>query len=189
MPRLRRARRHATSVDHKMSILDTYSDKHAGRTGSSHAAARRYPHRPLSAATPSFAGARAGLLCPAHRMTVSGSPAVLWRPSPHDIDNANATRFMSWLDHRLGSHHPDWNDLWEWSVRDLRAFWSAVWEYYGVAATRRPDHIVSDDAMPNTRGLLEFLELARPPNVSDRASGPAVRGVQGCGSTRLVRRR
>jgi hypothetical protein len=40
----------------------------------------------------------------------------------------------------------------------LGAFWSAVWEYYGVAAIRRPDHIVSSDAMRNTRGIVEFLD-------------------------------
>ena len=40
----------------------------------------------------------------------------------------------------------------------LGAFWSAVLEYYGVAAIRRPDHIVGTDAMPNTRGIVECLD-------------------------------
>ena len=76
---------------------------------------------------------------------------VLWRPGPHDIDNANVTHFMSWLKDQRGISRATWNDLWEWSVHDLDEFWSAVWDYYGVTATRRPDHIISGDAMPHTR--------------------------------------
>jgi acetoacetyl-CoA synthetase len=84
-------------------------------------------------------------------VTVTDRPDILWRPRPHDIEGANVTHFMGWLDRRRGIAHKTWNDLWEWSVRDLDAFWSAVWEYYGVVATRRPDQIISDDAMPHTR--------------------------------------
>ena len=78
-------------------------------------------------------------------------PDVVWRPGPHDIANANGTHFMSWLKDQRGITHTTWNDLWEWSVHDLGEFWSAVWDYYGVAATRQPDHIISGDPMPHTR--------------------------------------
>jgi acetoacetyl-CoA synthetase len=82
---------------------------------------------------------------------MTDQPDILWRPSRHDVDDANVTHFMSWLDHRRGINLITWNELWEWSVHDLDAFWSAVWDYYDVNATRRPDQIVSDDAMPDTR--------------------------------------
>jgi len=84
-------------------------------------------------------------------VTFCHRPDVLWRPGPRDIDNANVTHFMSWLKDQRGITRATWNDLWEWSVHDLDEFWSAVWDYYGVAATRRPDHIISGDAMPHTR--------------------------------------
>src|ERR1700756_4360903 len=84
-------------------------------------------------------------------MTVTDRPDILWRPTAHDIEYANVTRFMRWLSDRRGVVHTTWNDLWEWSVHDLDEFWSAVWDYYAVTATRRPDHIVSGDAMPHTR--------------------------------------
>ena len=78
-------------------------------------------------------------------------PDILWRPSAHDIEDANVTHFMSWLNNERDIAHTTWNDLWEWSVRDLDGFWSAVWDYYDVTAARRPDRIVSADAMPHTR--------------------------------------
>jgi acetoacetyl-CoA synthetase len=85
---------------------------------------------------------------------ISDHPGTVWRPSPNDIDNANVTHFMNWLKDQRGITHATWNDLWEWSVDDLDEFWSAVWDYYGVAATRRPDHIVNGDAMPHTRWFI-----------------------------------
>jgi acetoacetyl-CoA synthetase len=81
-------------------------------------------------------------------------PDILWRPSARDIEDANVTHFMSWLKRQRGITHSTWNDLWEWSVRDLDEFWSAVWDYYDVTATRRPDRIVSADAMPHTRWFM-----------------------------------
>jgi acetoacetyl-CoA synthetase len=84
-------------------------------------------------------------------MIVTDRPDILWRPSARDIEYANVTHFMRWLRHRRGVAHTTWNDLWEWSVHDLDGFWSAVWDYYDVTATRRPDQIVSGDAMPHTR--------------------------------------
>jgi acetoacetyl-CoA synthetase len=102
-------------------------------------------------------------------MTVTDRPDILWRPTAHDIEYANVTRFMRWLRDRRGVAHTTWNDLWEWSVHDLDEFWSAVWDYYAVTAARRPDHIVSGDAMPHTRWFsgaqLNYAEnvLARAP--------------------------
>jgi acetoacetyl-CoA synthetase len=84
-------------------------------------------------------------------MIVGDRPDILWRPSVHDMADANVTHFMRWLKRQRGITHSTWNDLWEWSVRDLYGFWSTVWDYYHVIATRRPDQIVSADAMPDTR--------------------------------------
>jgi acetoacetyl-CoA synthetase len=84
-------------------------------------------------------------------MIISDHSDTVWRPSQNDIDNANVTHFMGWLKDQRGIIHATWNELWEWSVHDLDAFWSAVWDYYDITATRRPDQIVSTDAMPRTR--------------------------------------
>ena len=82
---------------------------------------------------------------------LSYQPDVVWRPGPEDIDGANATHFMSWLNDSRGTSLTTWNDLWEWSVHDLNAFWAAVWDYYDVTAARQPDHVATSDAMPHTR--------------------------------------
>jgi acetoacetyl-CoA synthetase len=80
-------------------------------------------------------------------MIVTDRPDILWRPSALDIDDANVTHFMSWLGHWRGITHTTWNGLWEQSVHELDAVWSAVWDYDDVAATRRADHIVSTEVI------------------------------------------
>ena len=55
---------------------------------------------------------------------MSGNP-VLWTPS---AERANASRmadFLRFLKER-GLHFDDYQALWDWSVRDLEAFWAAL---------------------------------------------------------------
>jgi acetoacetyl-CoA synthetase len=61
-------------------------------------------------------------------MVVTDRPDILWRPSARDVEDANVTHFMRWLQRQRGITHSRWNDLWKWSVRDLDGFWSAVWD-------------------------------------------------------------
>ncbi|WP_218045361.1 acetoacetate--CoA ligase [[Mycobacterium] fortunisiensis] len=99
---------------------------------------------------------------------------IVWRPKPSDIAAANVTDFMAWLSRHRGITVKTWDELWAWSVRDLAAFWSALWSYYRVIAERGPDQIVSPDPMPGARWFdgarLNYAEniLARAPR--DRAA-------------------
>lgn len=99
----------------------------------------------------------------------SSDADVLWTPSQHDIDTANVTDFMTWLAKHRGVKVSTWNRLWEWSIRDLQAFWSAVWSYYNVKSQRGPERILSSDPMPGVQWFegarLNYAEniLARSP--------------------------
>jgi hypothetical protein len=55
-------------------------------------------------------------------MIVIDRPAVLWRPSARDVEDANVTHFMRWLKRPRVITHTTWNDFGEWSVRDLDGF-------------------------------------------------------------------
>jgi acetoacetyl-CoA synthetase len=101
-------------------------------------------------------------------MTLPDRPEILWKPSQSDIDNANATRFIRWLAQHRGIDHRSWDDLWRWSVDDLEGFWAAVWDYYDVTATRRPDRITDGAAMPGTRWFVG-AQLNYAQNILDRA--------------------
>jgi len=81
---------------------------------------------------------------------VNASP--LWTPSAARIGAANMTRFMEFAAQRHGARAADYGALLDWSVSDLGAFWTAVWDFCGVKAeTRGSRALVDGGKMPGAR--------------------------------------
>ncbi len=59
-------------------------------------------------------------------------PEVLWTPSEERIERATVTRYQKWLGETRDLHFGGYNELWQWSVDDLEAFWSSIVEYFDV---------------------------------------------------------
>jgi acetoacetyl-CoA synthetase len=76
----------------------------------------------------------------------------LWRPDP---DRAKATaiaRFAERAGRATGRRLDRYADLHEWSVADPGAFWSAVWDFTDVIASRPPERAVTNlDRFPGAR--------------------------------------
>ncbi|MFO0336574.1 MAG: acetoacetate--CoA ligase [Pseudomonadota bacterium] len=100
--------------------------------------------------------------------------APLWTPSPARIAATHLACFAELARTRgappaTGSPADDYRALWAWSVTDREAFWSAVFEFAGVIASRPPGGPVLEqgDRMPGARWFpgteLNFAEnlLAR----------------------------
>ena len=68
----------------------------------------------------------------------------LWRPDPAKAAASHLSRFTSLAAGRTGLAFPDYASLHRWSVTDPGAFWSAVWDYTDVVATRQADAPVRD---------------------------------------------
>lgn len=60
----------------------------------------------------------------------------------------NIAGFLRWLETERGLSFTGYEALWRWSTDDLAAFWSAVWEYYGLDAVSHYDEVLADAAMP-----------------------------------------
>jgi acetoacetyl-CoA synthetase len=93
----------------------------------------------------------------------------LWIPSRERIENANVTRFMRFVNARLGLDLGSYRDLYRWSVDDLAGFWGEAWDFFDIRASRRYDRVVDDlDRFPGARWFpgarLNFAEnlLASP---------------------------
>ncbi|RCK51157.1 acetoacetyl-CoA synthetase [Thalassospira profundimaris] len=59
---------------------------------------------------------------------------ILWQPGPERIQNANVTRFREWLNSRHNLRLENFIELYDWSVREMQAFWPALIEYAGLKA-------------------------------------------------------
>ncbi len=54
------------------------------------------------------------------------------------------TRFMRWVEEREGCELTDYEQLRQWSVRELERFWAAIWEFCGVRASRPYERVLAD---------------------------------------------
>ncbi|WP_061299397.1 acetoacetate--CoA ligase [Herbidospora cretacea] len=70
---------------------------------------------------------------------------VLWVPSAEVVRDARITRFQEAVG-RPGSY----DGLWSWSVEEPAAFWTAIWDYFGVVGDRANGPVISGN-MPQTQ--------------------------------------
>jgi acetoacetyl-CoA synthetase len=55
---------------------------------------------------------------------------------------------MEWLVRERGLKFATYQDLWRWSVTDLDAFWSSIWDFFKIRSSRRYERALALDAMP-----------------------------------------
>ncbi|WP_275099562.1 acetoacetate--CoA ligase [Sedimenticola hydrogenitrophicus] len=76
----------------------------------------------------------------------------LWQPSADQIEQANLTRFRRFVNQKRGTALADYPALYQWSIDQPEAFWSALWEESGVIAERRGEVVLEDGGkMPGAR--------------------------------------
>ncbi len=81
----------------------------------------------------------------------NGTGELLWEPSAEMIERSRLRAFTDWLRAERDLDFPDYASLWQWSVDDLPAFWSAIWDYFDVQASPGFDAVLSSHAMPGAR--------------------------------------
>ena len=63
---------------------------------------------------------------------MSASPEILWEATPKQKLASHLHRFMQWLENVKGLHFTDYPSLYEWSVKEVDAFWRYFIEYTKV---------------------------------------------------------
>ncbi|MFE3173618.1 acetoacetate--CoA ligase [Amycolatopsis sp. NPDC059090] len=67
------------------------------------------------------------------------------------VEEAQITDFARYASARAGRDLTgEYRTLWEWSVRDLDGFWSAVWDYFGLPARPEGQPALATEAMPGS---------------------------------------
>lgn len=75
---------------------------------------------------------------------------LLWQPGAARRERALITAFESWLVRERGLRFDGYEALWQWSVDEPEAFWSALLAFFEVPMAQAPRRMRSDDAMPAT---------------------------------------
>ncbi|MFQ5786153.1 MAG: AMP-binding protein, partial [Alphaproteobacteria bacterium] len=76
----------------------------------------------------------------------------LWTPSPARVETANVTGFRKAVEAEWKVALSDYGALYRWSVENIEKFWSSLWRFCGVIASREWDAaLVDGDRMPGAR--------------------------------------
>ncbi len=89
-------------------------------------------------------------------------PPILWQPSERAVEDAQVTQFARQV---IRKHRLDLNSYQEfhrWTVENAEVFWSELWDWSGVIASRKGGTVLVDgDKMPGARWFPEArLNLA-----------------------------
>ena len=85
-----------------------------------------------------------------------GEPQMLWQPSQEAIERAQITEFARWIVRRLRLELNTYPDFYRWTVDNPEEFWSSVWEWCGVIASRKGSTVLVDgDKMPGAKWFPE----------------------------------
>jgi acetoacetyl-CoA synthetase len=78
----------------------------------------------------------------------AAAPEKLWEPSAELVERSRLREYMRWLEAERGLSFETYDELWRWSVDDLEAFWSSIWDFFGVQADGGYERALSNSAMP-----------------------------------------
>src|ERR671921_448655 len=110
-------------------------------------------------------------------MTETAEGNLLWEPPAELKENAVITRYMRWLEENRGLSFEDYNELWGWSVEDVEGFWSSLWEFLDVKASKPYERVLAKREMPGAEWFpgaeLNYAEHAFR-NAGERPDEPAL---------------
>lgn len=72
-------------------------------------------------------------------------------PTAYDKSQSNMAKFMQWLGTQGHGPFNDYQALQEWSVNNIEAFWSAVWEHANILAHQPYHSVLSANTMPGAK--------------------------------------
>ncbi|MCP4494934.1 MAG: hypothetical protein GY820_47685 [Gammaproteobacteria bacterium] len=61
---------------------------------------------------------------------------LLWSPGKKQIDEANITGFIAFVNSRFNRSIDNYAALYQWSIDEKEDFWSTLWDFCEVAGDR-----------------------------------------------------
>jgi acetoacetyl-CoA synthetase len=108
---------------------------------------------------------------------------VLWSP-PADIrQHSQIGAYLGWLEREHDLTFEGYQDLWQWSVEDLPAFWGSVWDWADLGPPVDPGRVLTDRSMPGATWLPD-TPLSYAGALLDRGRGSGADAVVSLSQTR-----
>lgn len=78
----------------------------------------------------------------------------LWKPSKNRIENSNMFAFYKYVEKLTGKKIKDYNDVYNWSVKNIREFWKSMWVLSGLIHSKPYRKILSSEKMPGAEWFI-----------------------------------
>jgi acetoacetyl-CoA synthetase len=69
---------------------------------------------------------------------------LLWKPSEEQINDANMTKFIDFVNKHYGQNFNSYFELYDWSVNNIPDFWESMWDFSEIIASKRFEKVVDD---------------------------------------------
>lgn len=79
------------------------------------------------------------------------TPKLLWTPTDEFSSESNLTAYQDWLSQYHHLRFANYDELWQWSVKNSETFWKTIWDYFQVISHEPYRYVRSDDPMPMTQ--------------------------------------
>src|SRR5438270_6021783 len=105
----------------------------------------------------------------------TSSSDILWAPPADVREHSRIGHYLRWLEEHRGLMFASYHDLWEWSVTDLDAFWTTIWEYFDVGPpvvpSSTPAPALPARTMPAARWFPPARRTYAPPMLREAGGG------------------
>jgi acetoacetyl-CoA synthetase len=88
---------------------------------------------------------------PADPTQSTSPPPILHHPVSGVPRQSHIGRFLDWLSEQRDTNLAGWNELYEWSITELEAFWAAVWDFAAVQAHTPYAEVLASREMPGAQ--------------------------------------
>ena len=69
---------------------------------------------------------------------------LLWNPSEEKIKKTNLYQFMNLINEKYNQNFDEYRLLYEWSIQNIPDFWTEMWDFAGIIASRPYDQVIDD---------------------------------------------
>lgn len=68
----------------------------------------------------------------------------IWTPSEKRKQKSNMAQFIELINKTYGSTLQSYDDLYQWSIQKIPEFWTSMWDYAEIKASKKYDSVVDD---------------------------------------------
>jgi len=90
---------------------------------------------------------------------------LLWKPDKSAYSNSAIKNFSDIINNRHGINFDEYEDLWQWSIKEPQKFWSALIQYLDIHCSGQIDPVINKDELIYDQKFFPNLSLNYAENI------------------------